>query len=219
MFANKRLIDSLINKISQVESETLEALRDGRVEQEPALTDRLLARMENVLDGKRLAGVRWTVKTLTDRGLGSQESVFGADFMAALELSVGEHHVRKGFLVQSKLVEPSQNFSKAEFDRLKDQCKKMLDFSPASFVFLYSKESDIVVVSAKDILKSPNCNPHKLTSQSMVTFYRKHFECSIGDRGIHRANPQGLEELRQRYKAQRLVLFYGSEGDENYNDV
>lgn len=175
--------------------------------------------MENVLDGKLVAGVRWTVKTLTDRGRGSQESEFGADFMAALELSVGEDHVRKGFLVQSKLVEPSQTFSKAEFARLKDQCKKMLAFSPASFVFLYSKESDIVVVRAKDILKSPDCNPHELTSKKMVNFYREHFECFIGDRGIHRANPQGLEDLRQRYEAKRLVLLYGSEGDESYDAV
>ncbi|MBD2692277.1 hypothetical protein [Anabaena catenula] len=53
----------------------------------------------------------------------------------------------------------------------------------------------------------------------MVTFYQKHFECSIGDRGIHRANPQGLEDLRQRYEAKRLVFLYGSEGDEDHDDV
>lgn len=42
MFANQRLVRSLVNKIRQVERETLDALRDGRVEQEPAFTDRLL---------------------------------------------------------------------------------------------------------------------------------------------------------------------------------
>ena len=219
MFTNKRLVNSLVKKIGQVELETLDALREGRVEQEPALTDRLLGSMEGVLNNKRVAGVKWTVKTLTDRGGGSQESVFGADFMAALELSLDGYNVRKGFLVQSKLVEPSQNFSQAEFARLKDQCKKMLAFSPASFVFLYSQQSGIVVVPATEILASRDCNPHELTSKKMVNFYREHFECFIGDRGIHRANPQGLEDLRQRYEAQRLVLLYGSEGDESYDAV
>jgi hypothetical protein len=39
VFANQRLVDSLVNKISQVKSETLNALLDGRVEQELSLTD------------------------------------------------------------------------------------------------------------------------------------------------------------------------------------
>lgn len=217
MFSNQRLVNSLVKKISQVERETLDALRDGRVEQEPALTDRLLGSMEHVLNGKRVAGVRWTVKTLTDRGRGSQESVFGADFMAALELSLDGYQVAKGFLAQSKLIEPSQAFSKQEVTRLKDQCKQMLSFSPASFVFLYSQQSGIVVVPATEVLASRDCNPHELTSKKMASFYREHFECFIGDRGIRKTTPQGLKELRQRYEAKRLVLLSGSEGDESYD--
>jgi hypothetical protein len=216
VFSNQRLVNNLVKKISQVERETLDALRDGRVEQEPALTDRLLGSMEHVLNGKRVAGVRWTVKTLTDRGRGSQESVFGADFMAALELSLDGYQVAKGFLAQSKLIEPSQTFSKQEVTRLKDQCKQMLSFSPASFVFLYSQQSGIVVVPATEVLASRDCNPHELTSKKMASFYRDHFECFIGDRGIRKTTPQGLDELRQRYEAKRLVLLYGSEGDESY---
>jgi hypothetical protein len=217
VFSNQRLVNNLVKKISQVERETLDALRDGRVEQEPALTDRLLGSMEHVLNGKRVAGVRWTVKTLTDRGRGSQESVFGADFMAALELSLDGYQVAKGFLAQSKLIEPSQTFSKQEVTRLKDQCKHMLSFSPASFVFLYSQQSGIVVVPATEVLASRDCNPHELTSKKMASFYRDHFECFIGDRGIRKTTPQGLDELRQRYEAKRLVLLYGSEGDESYD--
>ncbi len=224
VFSNQRLVNSLVKKISQVERETLDALRDGRVEQEPALTDRLLGSMEHVLNRKPVAGVRWTVKTLTDRGRGSQESVFGADFMAALELSLDGYLVAKGFLAQSKLIEPSQAFSKKEVTRLKDQCEKMLSFSPASFVFLYSQQSGIVVVPAAEVLASRNCNPHELTSKKMASFYREHFECFIGDRGIRKTTPQGLDdlrqrqelnELRQRYEAKRLVLLSGSEGDES----
>jgi hypothetical protein len=220
VFSNQRLVNSLVKKISQVESETLDALRTGRIEQEPALTDRLLGSMEHVLNGKRVAGVKWTVKTLTDRGRGSQEHVFGADFMAALELSLDGYQVAKGFLAQSKLIEPSQPFSKQEVTRLKDQCKQMLSFSQESFVFLYSQQSGIVVVRAKDVLDSQDCNPHELKrQQKMANFYREHFECRIGDLEIRRATPQGLNELRQKYEAKKLVLLYGTQGNESYDAV
>ena len=112
---------------------------------------------------------------MTDRGRGSQESVFGADFMAALELSLDGYQVAKGFLAQSKFVEPSQTFSKREVTRLKDQCKQMLSFSPASFVFLYSQQSGIVVVPATEILASRDCNPHELTSKKNGKFLSRAF--------------------------------------------
>jgi hypothetical protein len=219
VFTNQKLVDSLIRKISKVEKETLNALHNGRVEQEPALTDRLLGVMEYTLNNRKLAGIRWTVKTLTDRGRGSQESVFGADFMAALEISVDGYQVAKGFLAQSKLVEPSQNFSRSEATRLKEQCEKMLSFSQDSFVFLYSKQSGIVVVPATEILDSRDCNPHELMSKKMTKFYRDHFKCFIGDHGIRRATPQGLDELRQRFEARRLVLLHGSDSGEGYDST
>jgi hypothetical protein len=165
MFANKKLISSLVSKIGKIEKETLTALRNGRIEQEQAITDRLLGVMEYVLNGETTAGVKWTVKTLTDRGRGSQESEFGADFLAALELSLDGYQVAKGFLAQSKLVEPSQNFGSNEVKRLKEQCEKMLSHSSASFVFLYSQQSGIVVVPAIKVIAARNCNPHELISR------------------------------------------------------
>lgn len=210
MFANKNLIKGLVDKIGKIEKETLDALRNGRVEQEQAITDRLLGVMEYVLNGKTTAGVKWTVKTLTDRGRGSQESEFGADFLAAFELSLDGYQVAKGFLAQSKLIEPSQTFSSNEVDRLKEQCEKMLSHSSASFVFLYSQQSGIVVVPAIEVLAARNCNPHELISRSMKKFYEEHFECFIGDREIRCANPKALEELRNRYEARQLVVLSGS---------
>ena len=123
MFTNKKLITNLVFNIVKVEKQTLEAMRDGRIEQEPAITDRLLGVMEHVLNDKITAGVRWTVKTLTDRGRGSQENEFGADFLAALELSLEGYRIAKGFLAQSKRIELSQTFSSEEFSRLQEQCE------------------------------------------------------------------------------------------------
>ena len=210
MFTNKKLIANLVSDIGKVEKQTLEAMRDRRIEQEPAITDRLLGVMEHVLNHKTTAGVRWTVKTLTDRGPGSQENEFGADFLAAFELSVEGYRIAKGFLAQSKRIEPSQTFSSEEFYRLQGQCGKMLSHSSASFVFLYSQQSGILVVPAIEVLAARHCNPHELISKSMKNFYQEHFECFIGDPNIRSANPQALEELRNRYEAGRLVILHGS---------
>ncbi|MBD1838533.1 hypothetical protein H6F78_09185 [Coleofasciculus sp. FACHB-64] len=215
MFANKKLINSLVSKIGKIEKETLAAMRDGRVEQEPAITDRLLGVMEYVLNGQTTAGVKWTVKTLTDRGRGSQESEFGADFLAALELSLDGYQVAKGFLAQSKLVEPSQTFNSNEVNRLKEQCEKMLSHSSASFVFLYSQQSGIVIVPALEVLAARDCNPHELISRPMKKFYQEHFECFIGDRDIRCATPNALEGLRTRYQARQLVFLSGSQENES----
>lgn len=209
MFANKKLVRGLVTKIRGVERQTLDALRAGRVEQEPALTDRLLGVMEHVLDGQTIGGVVWTAKTLTDRGKGSQESEFGADFMAVFRASLPDLNVAKGFLAQSKLVEPGQSFSAAEATRLRAQCAKMLEHSPASFVFVYSQQSGIVVVPAGEVLAARDCNPHELTALPMGKFYEQHFECFIGDHSINGADPAGLEALREKATARRLFLLSG----------
>lgn len=209
MFSNKKLVRSLVAKMRKVERDTLDSLRAGRVEQEPAVTDRLLGVLEHVLNRQMIGGVTWTAKTLTDRGRGSQESQFGADFMAVFRASLPDFEVAKGFLAQSKLLEPGESFSSTEAKKLKDQCERMLNYSPASFVFVYSQQSGIVVVPAGDVLAARDCNPHELTSLSMGKFYEQHFECFIGDHSIKSANPSGLEALRERAAARKLFLLSG----------
>lgn len=210
MFLNKKLVRGLVTKIRKAERQTLDALRDGRVQQEPAVTDRLLGVMEHVLNGQSIGGVVWTAKTLTDRGKGSQESKFGADFLAVFRVSLPDFNVTKGFLGQAKLVEPGQSFSAAEADVLKSQCKKMLDHSPASFVFVYSQQSGIMVVPAGELVAARNCNPLELTALPLGKFYEQHFECFIGDHSIRSADPSGLESLRDRMMARKLFLLSGT---------
>lgn len=135
-------------------------------------------------------------------------------FLAALELSLDGYQVAKGFLAQSKLVEPSQNFGSNEVKRLKGRCEKILSYSSASFVFLYSQQSGIVVVPAIEVIAARDCNPHDLISRSMKNFYKEHFECFIGDQEIRSANSRALEELRNRYEARKLLVLSGSRENE-----
>src|SRR5438045_9261534 len=124
MFANKKRVRGLVSRSRKAERQTLESLRHGRVEQEPSVTDRLLAVMEHVLNGETIGGVTWVAKTLTDRGRGSQESEFGADFVAVFKASLGDFNVAKGFLGHSWLLEPSHSFPTAEVARFRRQCHR-----------------------------------------------------------------------------------------------
>ncbi|MGK7925802.1 MAG: hypothetical protein AB4290_11240 [Spirulina sp.] len=229
MFSTQKLVKSLISKIKKTETDVLKYLQDGQIEQESSVTDWLSSIMQYVLNGTNIAGIKWTVKTLTDRGRNSQESEFGADFLAAFEVAIDGFQIAKGFLAQSKLIEPSQSFSSKEAARLKRQCEKMLYHSSASFVFLYSQQSGICVIPAIEIIAARDCNPHELTKKRIYQFYQEHFECFIGDRKIRRANPQtlqelrslsqleeenNLQELRRTYEARRIILLSGYPEDE-----
>jgi hypothetical protein len=208
MFRNKKLVRGVITRINMAASNTLNALSTGRAQLEPQITDRLLGSIEQELDGKSIGGVVWVAKTLTDRVRSSQESEFGADFMGVLSLELNDFEAKKGFLSQAKLVEPSHSFPASEMKRLKEQCEKMLKFSPESFVFLYSQQSGIRIVPAVDVVGARDCNPHELTSKSITDFFRDHLECFIGDRAIQSATPDGLIELRTKYDA-RTGIFLG----------
>jgi hypothetical protein len=201
VFRNKKLVRGLVAKIRKAERLCLEALQNGRIEHEPTLTDRLLGSMELALNGERIGGVRWAAKTLTDRTTNSQESEFGADFMAVFQASPPDFEIAKGFLAQGKRLEPGQSFARAEARRLKDQCEKMLSHSAASYVFIYSQQSGILVVPATEVVAARDCNPHELTAMPMGKFYEHHFECFIGDRAIDSPTPAGLAELRAKFSS------------------
>jgi hypothetical protein len=209
MFKNKKLVNGLVAKIGRAERYALQSLRSGRVEHEPALTDRLIASIESTIDGTEIGGVTWTAKTLTSSTAKSQETEFGADFMGVFEAKLPGYDIAKGFLAQSKRVEPGSTFSAAESLRLRDQCKKMLDHSPDSFVFIYSQQAGILVAPASEVLASRDCNPHELMTTPMKGFYRRHFECFIGDHTIKTSTPAGLDALRNRHQARTALLLSG----------
>lgn len=175
-------------------------LRDGRVEQEPHLTDRMLGRIEQALDGYRAKGVVWTAKTLTDHGPGAQERRYGADFIGVLNMDLPEFKVTKGFLAQAKLVRPG-GLGRREFDRLVSQCNQMLDLSPDAFVF-HQSLSEIRVIPAIAVVSANGSeiafDPENLYSRSITRFYEEHLECFIGDRRINEPSERTLAELQAR---------------------
>ena len=188
---------------------SVDAIRDGRVEQEPAMTDRMLGKVEEALDNYRAKGICWSAKTLTDRGGGAQETRYGADFMGVLNISLPDFNVAKGFLAQAKLIRADRTINLKE---LKGQCEKMLNLSPDSFVFLYSP-NDVRVVPALSIVAS-HADPIELYSRSAQRFFEEHFECFIGDRNISAPDSATLKNLSARYEARRTLLLQARPDDE-----
>lgn len=76
------------DEIARAVAQVREAYSQGRVTQEPHLTDRLLGAIETRMEGYEVSGLRWSAKTLSDRGKGSEEKRYGADFVGVLNVEL-----------------------------------------------------------------------------------------------------------------------------------
>jgi len=170
------IIRQAANHLARAAHETVSALTEGRIEQEPAFTDRMLGRIEEAMADYRSKGVHWSAKTLTDRGPGSQEREFGPDFAGVLDIQLPAFKVRKGFLAQAKIVEPFEVMDRDDVGRMLAQCRRMLDHTSDSFLFVYSRIG-IKVVPAISVVSASSSNPHDLYARSLSRFYEEHFEC------------------------------------------
>jgi hypothetical protein len=200
MLTHYRAVKEVGIRIGAAVDGALESLRDRRVEQEPAFTDRMLGRIEQTMDEFRSRGIHWKAKTLTDRGRGSQESIDGADFLVSVDFDLFDYKTSKGFLAQAKLLKFGQVDNLA---KLKEQCGKMLELTPVSYVFLYDTES-VRVVSANSVVAS-SFDPTNCYSWSAKHFFEEHLKCIIGDSKIHAATPEVLAELRERFEARSAL--------------
>ena len=220
MFKNEKLTKGVLAKIVKAEKKTLDGMVGTRIEHEPSITDRLLANIEYGLDGQEIAGVLWEAKTLTSIGKRSQEVRHGADFLAVLNLNLPGYRVSKGFLAQAKRLEPGQIISSQDYSDLVDQCQTMLNRSPVSYVFIYSKQSGIRVVSAVDILSADQCNPLTLETWTLREFFEAHIQCFIGDFRVRAAHAYELEAMAEDVRARNgIVLSGNSDLDGNYRNI
>jgi hypothetical protein len=126
-----------------------------------------------------------------------------------------EYAVKKGFLAQAKLIEPSRSIRARDFAEMQEQCGKMLEISSDSFLFLYSKNG-IFSVPATAVVSSKRTNPHNLYSRSISRFYEEHFSCFLGDRRISLAHVSTLEALAAEYDTRSGILLVAEEEKKIY---
>jgi len=214
MLRNRYILRSVTDMVTKAAKQTIEDLRDGWVEQEPPFTDRLVANLQNQLDGKTVKGIRWKAKTLTDRGRHSQESTFGADFLGVLTLDLLGLRVMKGFFAQAKLIRRGNSRTQAsEFERLRDQCHKMLSVTPDSFVFLYSKRG-IKIIPASSVVGTSAEHLNSLWNRTIGRFFTEYVECFVGDPKLNAPSLEKFYAVAERYEIrQGLYVHASDEGD------
>lgn len=210
MVTNRHIVREVAQRMSAAANRTVQALSKGRVEHEPAMTDRMLGAIEESIHLADIGGVVWQAKTLTDRGGKSQESVHGADFMGVLDIQLPEFKVQKGFLAQAKLL---RRRGKDDWTTLRAQCEKMLQRSTESYVFLYSDKGIRVVPALSVIAAQGPTRVSDLYGRTAKKFFEEHLQCFIGDRAISSASPltlERLEALRVVFEASRLIVIQAS---------
>lgn len=214
MIFRRHVLRDISRAVTAAGDRTLDDLRQHSASQEPHVTDRLAANIQNELDGRTLRGIRWKAKTLTDHGRNAEENRFGADLLGVLTIDLVDYHVCKGFLAQAKLFQgPRLEQSPSQMDVLAKQCSKMLQFTPDSFVFLYSPRA-IKIVPASAVRAVSRLSFSELCSRSLGTFFKEYVESFIGDTRLRSPSLEDLRGAMREYECRVRLHIVGSDEDQ-----
>jgi hypothetical protein len=170
----------------------MEKYAHGHVTDEDDITGVLIGRLDSTFD-KKIGGVTWSSSVIRHRkGVAAQEKKVGADMLFHVSIQTPQLEYSKGVLIQSKRVDEGMPMKVAAHKELLGQCNKMLDITPASFVFNYTKSgmrcgSAMKVAGATSRVLNDTCN---LTS---YRFFLELFRCTTGDRNITSAKFEDLQ--------------------------
>ena len=193
-----KAFSSACAKLARAASQTMQDMAIRALPEEPTITAALVTRWRDALNGYSAYGIGWSARILSSLGPHTEESKFGADFLGVLKLDLPNYAITKGFLAQAKCQEPGSRLSRKEWDRLKDQCEKMLALSAESFVFVYSLNGVFMLPAINVLACSTAEDLHTLHPRRTSPFYKEHFHCFIGERRIDSTAPDLLEGLSVR---------------------
>ncbi len=153
----------------------------GMYSDEPEITAGLATMLQHQFAGKRFAGLKWSATIMRHySGHAAQEKRTGADLLIHVQLNTPQQTYSKGVLVQAKRERDKANLSGADHAELRDQCGRMLQFTPAAFVFHYTK-TGIACASATLVQGSADRNLNRVCHWSSHRFFLELFRCPIGD--------------------------------------
>lgn len=212
MINNPGMVRAVARKIADAADGAMDAYREGRVLQEPQITDRILGAIEERLRARPISGVVWKARTLrTSRGAAAEERRHGADLLGVLDIDVPGYRTKKGFLAQAKKAEPGKRFAAGEWRRLVEQCQVMLARTPAAFVFAYSEERGVRIFPANAVVSSQRTDLFDLYDRSVASFFESHIECFIGDMRLNSPKIETLDALAD-FPIERVLLVSAREG-------
>lgn len=197
--------------VGRAAEKTLALWREGRRTEEPEINSAFIDSLESELDGRHVGGVRVGTWIYKSRARGRGEKLTGADFGNLLDINFDSFRVQKAFLGQAKKVPAGQDaIARLLRDRgLAAQCRKMLDITPASFVFIYTRD-EVTVVPAVDVYSLLSCARPRprvmLHGKRVGSFYAEYFKTFIGDHRIVEAigDARALAEFSERYAVPRV---------------
>lgn len=182
--------NSAVNKVMKKYSE-------GFVTDEDDITGIIIGQLDSVFDEK-IGGITWSSSILRHRkGIAAQEKKTGADMLLHVSITTPELTYSKGVLIQSKRIDKGMTMAEKDYKELKKQCEKMLDITPASFVFNYTK-SEMRWASATKIIGTSNGVLNNACNLTAYRFFLELFRCTTGDPKITSAKfddlqiPQGI---------------------------
>ncbi len=207
MLKHLQSVRKIAREIGDAANGAFRAYREDRAAEEPQVTDRILGAIEDRIQTRQFGGVVWNAYTLkTSRGQAAEEKRHGADLMGVLDINLSDYKVVKGFLAQAKKAEPGRSFKQGDWDRLRSQCEKMLERTPDSFVWVYSKSKGIRIFPANSVLGlglEPR-NVFEIYDRSVSTFFENHIECFIGDPRLNSPDIETLDALAD-FPAKRVM--------------
>lgn len=189
-------VTAVADAISEAADGAFDAYVEGRVTEEPKITERISYAIEERLKNLNVNGVDWRAYPLrTSSGMAAEEKRHGADLMGVLDINLLDYRAKKGFLVQAKRAEPGRSFWQREWNLLIDQCEKMIARTPDSFVFVYSLSEGIKVFPANAVLGSKSKDIFDLHNHGIWQFFMDHLKCFIGDPRLNSPYIQTLDAL------------------------
>ncbi|MCU8104869.1 hypothetical protein [Shewanella sp. SM101] len=116
-------------RVKQYFLDACRRLNRVRFAQESAYVDALIGRLDGVLDfGNGNGYIEFTSTVVADRGPGSAESLYGADFAIVFKSTNVDKPINKAILSQAKN-DTIDKMPKEEVTRLREQCMKMARFT------------------------------------------------------------------------------------------
>lgn len=173
-------------------SAAMQKYADGLVTDEDDITGALIGRLDSAFDAK-IGGVTWSSSILRHRkGVAAQEKQAGADMLFHVSIKTPQLTYSKGVLIQSKRVDENVEMTVAGHKDLIGQCNKMLDITPASFVFNYTK-SGMRCASATRVAGTSSRTLNESCNLTSYRFFLELFRCTTGDRSITSAKFDDLQ--------------------------
>jgi hypothetical protein len=152
----------------------------GGASDEPEITGYLVGQLDAHIEGL-IGGLIWNTHIVRNQaGTAAEEKRVGADLLIHVSVDTPTVKYSKGVLVQAKRAEPDELIKAPDLQRLRDQCATMLTFTPAAFVFDYSRWS-MRCASATRLATTTNRRIYGQCTWTSYRFFLELFRCPIGD--------------------------------------